>query len=649
MSSVTIDQITFPVNPLDKAILNQEIQRRTVKGILESYNSNYDVLAELVQNSVDAIEDAYLCNLPEPYLIQVRVNLQDNWISILDTGVGMTSAQAVEAFAPSASFKADNQINQKRGKYTYRGYKGVGLTFLAYGTDDILLHTKKQDGDLTKGRMQYALSWANGERSEPALIVEDESQSPLDSYERGTYIKVQLSPKTRPKKLSLLSAHPETWGVILRTRTAIGQITLSQEPLLDIEVSLTVTDSGGELHKFTIDSTFLLPHLVQRQPDFRFLNVPAYYAKHSETTDIPVESLRQDGVFLVWDKDRIYSELTKEQKSDFANELEKYNPVLYAFFPYSSILWTQINQELAGGVSRRFLSPGLIIGVNRQRLADVFDIEPTRYTNLAPSLFTLVHFDNAKPDQGRKTVQEEVIDLAKRAADRALQYIAKQRLFLKPAGDAPTPGQREVEKNHQDWLFNVQLHARSKPLNIPPLTYQSEPLSEQDVIGLFHQLSAKGVFPGLQVFATSQSETYDSLIKYDCPKNTTGLQYRASDDNPLGVTPYILGDKEAFDTRYLTLEFKNNLDALVNELGGRPDADTRKDFSHIDICVCWGVINIHSFRGYTIEEITKHNLEERKYPGVTHLLRRDGDAHIIQIIMLQRVVEMISTGRISIA
>ena len=108
MSLVTIDQISFPVNPLEKFFYNQEIQRRTVKGILESYNSNYDVLAELVQNSVDAIEDAFLLGLTEPFLLQIHINLQNNWISILDTGVGMIPSQAVEAFAPSASFKADN-------------------------------------------------------------------------------------------------------------------------------------------------------------------------------------------------------------------------------------------------------------------------------------------------------------------------------------------------------------------------------------------------------------------------------------------------------------------------------------------------------------------------------------------------------------
>jgi hypothetical protein len=644
---MTNSHITFPVNPLERAIPSQEIQRRTVAGVLESYNSNYDVLAELIQNSVDAVEDAFLAGLPEPFEIRVHINLQDNWISVLDTGLGMNQVQAVDAFAPSASFKNNPLIVQKRGKNSYRGYKGVGLTFLAYGTDEVVLHTKTQDGFLTKGVMQYARAWAMGERQEPALIIEDSNPSPLDDYSRGTFVKIQLSGKTRPKKLSLIASDIGAWKVILQARTAIGQISLLSDPVVSFEVMLTLTDTSGKTTETPVPSTFLLPHLVERKPSFRFLDIPAYYMQHSERTDIPINYLRQDGVYLVWDKGKIYEELTVKQKVEYKDEIEAYNPVLYAFFPYQTIAWKWINEALGSGEGRRLLSPGLIIGVNHQRLADLIKIEATRFTNLAPTLFVLMHFDNAKPDQGRKTVQDEVIALARIAADRVLQYFQKQKGFLKPGGDAPTPGQREVEKNHEDWKFNVQLHAKTNPLNIPPLTYQSKPLTEQDVVGLFNQLSARGVFPGLQIYATSQIKTYDSLVKFDCPIDTPGLKYVAVDDNPVGISPYILGDSEVFSTRYLTLEFKNNLDALVSELNSK-DNGNQKEFSHIDVCVCWSIVS-DDFPGYSVDEITPRNIDERIYPGATHLLRKDTDSHIVQVVLLEKIVEMINNGRLTLS
>jgi hypothetical protein len=307
-------EITFPINPLEKAINNEEIQRRTVAGVLESYNSNYDVLAEMVQNSVDAVEDAFLSDLPTPYIIEVHINLQKNTISVLDTGIGMSREQAVEAFVPSISFKHNTEIKRKRDKHNYRGYKGVGLTFLAYGTDDITIHTKKQGEEITKGRMQYARTWAKDEKNEAAVIVEDTTESPLDKYSRGTFMKVQLTDKTRPKKLSAIAPTSEGWKSVLRTRTAIGQINFSNPPLTDIKVSLVFTDSDGNDSKHDVTAKFLFPHLVKKTPEFRFLDIPTYYETHGQRADIPANYLRQDGVYLVWNKDKISEELTKDQK-----------------------------------------------------------------------------------------------------------------------------------------------------------------------------------------------------------------------------------------------------------------------------------------------------------------------------------------------
>ena len=55
-----------------------EHARRTIQGILESYNSSYDSVAEAIQNSMDALEDAALAKLPGPYLLEITVDLMAN-------------------------------------------------------------------------------------------------------------------------------------------------------------------------------------------------------------------------------------------------------------------------------------------------------------------------------------------------------------------------------------------------------------------------------------------------------------------------------------------------------------------------------------------------------------------------------------------
>jgi hypothetical protein len=645
MSTTVPSAITFPVNPLDRMTFysDESFKRRHIEGILESYNSNYDVLSELLQNSVDAVEDASLLGLGAPFAIEVTLNLKDNYVSVLDTGIGMSAAEIVHVCVPHASLKPHPGLTEKRGKRApYRGYKGVGLTFLAYGTDDIEIHAKR-DGKTTKTRMQYGRAWAEGRRAEGAVLIETTAVSPLEKYDRGTFVRVQFSQHTRPRSLSRLGSTIAAWDAILRTKTAIGQILLERDPVVKLSVKLTlVTEQGPESRD--IKPEFLYPHSVVRPHAFRFLDLPKYYKIHSEHSEPPIEKRRQDGIYLVWDTEKIQTELTSEQETTYAEELKAYTPVVYGFLPYQGAVWKELN-ELVTGKSRGALGPGLMIGVNRQRMTDVVEIDATRYEVFSRNVFVLVHFDHARPDLGRKTLQEEVTTLAQKIGDRVVQYLAKQRAFLRPSGEAPTADKRDVERDHDDWQFNVRSHAEKSPLHIPPISYVSTPLVEQDVVGLFHQLSTLGIFPGLKIFATSQSKTYDCLIQFQADRDAKRLIYDGpAGKNPLGVSPYVLGSKDQFRSAMLTLEFKNNIDGLIDDV----ESENRKQFNQIDVCVCWGQIGA-TFKGYELQEITDHNMDQRAFPGVTHILRKDGDAHIMQVVMLATVVALINSGRLSLA
>jgi hypothetical protein len=524
--------MALPCNPLDyvKESFDQEARRRSVEGILDSYHSNYDVLTEAIQNAVDAIEDANIAKLPEPYLIEVTVSLAGNWISVLDTGSGMGEDQVSHATAPHATWK---QQASRGKKNLYRGYKGVGLTFLAYGTDDITIHSKQDGGPLVKGRMRYGRAWAKGERPEEPVMNVDTNPSPLDSYSHGTYVKVQFSAKTRPKSLNKIGSTLETWKVILRTKTAIGQVLLGRESEASFKVKLKLID-GGE-NQADVEPLFLYPHKVKRTPAFRFLDLVDYHKTYAEQTTPPAEKLRQDGLYLVWDSDKIRQELTDEQKKEYEPTIAAYSPSAYAFVPYQGSVWGELNKIETGLASRKYLYPGLMIAVNRQRLSDITSIDASRFEVFGRNVFVIVHFDGVRPDQGRKTIEIEAEDFAKVAADRLVQYLGKQRSLLRPSGEAPTPEQRQVESDHSDWIFNVRKHAEASPLHIPPATYVSTPLTEQDVIGLFHQLSALGVFPGIKIYATSQIKTYDCLVQFDCGVDEPGLVYGSKEANPLCV------------------------------------------------------------------------------------------------------------------
>ncbi len=636
--------IKFPINPLDaEKDFDIEARRLRVAGVLESYHSNYDVFSEVIQNAVDALEDAKLEDLPKPYLINITINLDKNWIGILDTGIGMTPEQVSKAFAPQITFK--NQTSRKR-ENKYRGYKGVGMTYLSYGTDDIKIHSKKQGGEIIKARMEYGRAWAVGERQDEAMMNVDVDNSPLDAYQRGTYIQVLFTKDTRPKSLNKLANNLATWKLILRTKTAIGQVCLGREPIVQFKVNLTLIHNN-KTETDTVEPDFIYPHKVKRQPEFRFLDLVSFYKNYPEQLP-PPEKQRQDGLYLVWDSERILKVLKKEDQERYAERIEKYQPYVYAFIPYQGSIWGELNSiELgleATKKTRSDLDAGLMLAVNRQRLADILRIEATRYTHLIHNVFVIVHFDGAKTDQGRKTVSLENEELARDIADRIINYFGKvKELFLRPAGEEITPGLLAIERSHWEWEHNVIKHAEQSPLFIPPSSFVSTPLTEQDVVGLFHQLSALGVFPGIKIYATSHNKTYDCLVEFDCDRENPNLRYVDVDNSPLGLSSYILSESkknERWKTKPLTLEFKNNLDTLIEECNGK----SPKNFHNMHICVCWTQLN--AFKGYEVEPITEETIDRRLFPGVTHLLRRDGDKHIVYLIMLKTVTDMIRAGRI---
>ena len=123
--------LDFPLDPLESVTkhADSDYRRRTIGGILESYHGNYDILAEALQNAVDAVEDAKLGGSNGPFEIVVTIDLDQNTIAVLDTGIGMTKQEVARALAPNVSFKGSTDVAARKRKAPYRGYKGVGLIF----------------------------------------------------------------------------------------------------------------------------------------------------------------------------------------------------------------------------------------------------------------------------------------------------------------------------------------------------------------------------------------------------------------------------------------------------------------------------------------------------------------------------------------
>ena len=147
------------------------INKTNIRGILDSYHGEWDLLAEMLQNAVDALEDkldAPNFSGNEKPRIEVQINVQAGTIRVSDNGIGMDPDMAKKILAPNFTSKPYYEGGSAR---SFRGHKGVGLTFLAFGTDYFRFNTKRETTSFV-GALRDGNAWVrneNGEVAEPKV------------------------------------------------------------------------------------------------------------------------------------------------------------------------------------------------------------------------------------------------------------------------------------------------------------------------------------------------------------------------------------------------------------------------------------------------------------------------------------------------
>ncbi|MDD7972476.1 ATP-binding protein [Roseinatronobacter alkalisoli] len=195
MASVTKNLTWDPLEAAGAVDANvlASAKKREIKNILKSYVSNYDPLSELIQNAMDAVEKRFSSELSEKPKIKVVVNLQENSIEIIDNGCGFEEVEFRSFLAPSISFKSGGET---------RGNKGVGVTYIAYGFNDLTIRTKN-NFFIYEGVMRRGREWIEdqaGTVARPIIEPAKTNSSAFDALEQGTSFKISFSGKhVRPR------------------------------------------------------------------------------------------------------------------------------------------------------------------------------------------------------------------------------------------------------------------------------------------------------------------------------------------------------------------------------------------------------------------------------------------------------------------
>lgn len=231
----------------------EAIQRREAQNVLSSYSRAIDFLSEALQNATDAIDMRSAREPDAPRRIGISFDRSQGRFSVADTGIGMSREDLEIVLTPNVTLKAGRLARSTTGRS--RGHKGVGLSFLALGSNYLQIQT-------CDGRHRYDVVVRNGNRwikSDEGTVakpVAEGTRNPPDKHLRSTrYTIVTVGDlDAEDFDADLFGYEPEELVWDIRAKTAVGNTRpifsepygVGLPPSEEVDVSLAYIDGRGK-------------------------------------------------------------------------------------------------------------------------------------------------------------------------------------------------------------------------------------------------------------------------------------------------------------------------------------------------------------------------------------------------------------------
>jgi hypothetical protein len=211
--------------------------RKSIKDIDDSYNNDWDILAELTQNSVDAIRLSGRMDGK----IELHIDSQNKAIYITDNGIGIEPTKLPELLAPFATDKEDDELSI--------GEKGVGLTFVLFSCNEFYIKSGHKSGT-SEGKVIDAYAWKKSSDSKNLPL----NYSELKENFSGTEIHVKKIAESNIFQLSF-----NQLVFILRTRTSLGNTNIIWDKDINLGITIKYTNQDGDTSIKEIPFKYWLP------------------------------------------------------------------------------------------------------------------------------------------------------------------------------------------------------------------------------------------------------------------------------------------------------------------------------------------------------------------------------------------------------
>ena len=581
--------------------------RREMQNITDSYSHPWDMLAELAQNSVDAIRlhtSRHGSELRE-HEILIDMDRSKRSIRFRDSGIGFPRSQAIDLLAPHGTDKL-------QAGYAVIGEKGVGLTYVIFSADRVHLKAASEHGTI-EGDIERACLWKNGKHDQlPVFQVLVDNDMPSEPAETFTEILLEDIEQIYPEGLDIFDQTLPVLEFLLRTKTALGstETLFRTTPPTPVKVALTVREMDGSVSENEFPMRFMTPEELLRAADWMdledFVKTAAKLDDRQRTQRLQGKCLRKKGAISRAGKDIKF----------------------YAFFVPSRNTWnemsnknglTQYDPDRMEDVS--LYEPGIFIGTRGMPTGVELTPPSTGFAGYWPNAFMLIEDDSLNFDLGRKSIPGRTQGLLRDVArDLFNEFTAFARYITK---DPPvTPTISAVAQYQKATLF-AELE-QLPDLAIQKLSFLKHPDSQEAAVSaIFHELIATGLLSGYEVLKMGYKMTYDLWGTYTLSESNVGKQFWAQIEEGNRIP--------------VVIEFKYRAEDILDDF-----EKNIKFFTDIDLLVCWDLDDTKLAKQSVDVEIINQNEAffhgsnyRLVWPGAYNL----GEAGTKPVLALRRFVE----------
>jgi hypothetical protein len=617
-------------NILKDELSKQQISqiRSNIESIISSYRHIWDIYAELLQNSADAIIEKFGEDKIDKGCIKLEINTERREIIIIDNGIGIEESEISKILVNGKSLKRE----KKTGKF---GFMGYGFTFVAFQSSFLKIESiqngKKASRtykDLykfiySKSELPNSDEEENGQKSE---LIQEESQTKITVKFPDNFPN-EVVEETLSTAFNIAKSE-KTIEAILRTRSVIGTLDKVFDSKDYFKFILTVDDQDLKINTGYLTIREIVREVIGSEQSF--YDRPSEYENIIKLCDFKFSQTQKDAAFkanLLDEKiDKIeigsknilsarilISATSKSFITEFNKRFKNNDDISSTDFEIEHGCWLAINGMPTGICINPFDQSSYL---PYTVLVDIKD------TSIRKEL-----------DSGRKGISAYRM---KQISDK-IDEILKERNYIKyrryiVEGDNKTrisdpfyiPSEKLNDKLKEKIYFESSLTQKYLP-----------PLEEQEVLSLFIEIVAKNFLRGYELKILSGYQVYDGLYHYHL---TESEEVFYSNKNQLGIHRKIFNTHGSILRKDILIEFKKNLCDIYLDID-----KNKKDASHIDILVCWDVAyeNKDKLQKEKGDILMERDVMNNVFYGVTHSLIVRGRQQALPIIELKKVLKIL--------